>query len=157
MKNNLAFKESFKVLENKNNVNTKLNFFDNPIFKEFKDNDTKYDCDFTGLDMKYIIVDEFVNNGVGGDGETYVICGYPDRRMKEIVLNFWQNIDMKKKLDEIHQEQYDNNCQWFMDLFSQYKKTEYNKTQIYELYINIRKINLKYIKTRYDKLYKTDN
>jgi len=155
----LAFKDSFKLLENKNNVNTKLNFFDNPIFKEFKDNDTKYDCDFTDLDMKYIIVDEFVNNGVGGDGETYVICGYPDRRMKEIVLNFWQNIDMKKKLDEIHQEQYDNFYEWFSKLFNFFEEDNKinNNNELYKLYLQPSSKIINNLFNKYKELYKEDH
>jgi len=48
-----------------------------------------YDCDLSGLDEKYVIVDEFENKVEnGGDGETYVICGYPEDKMKEIILNF---------------------------------------------------------------------
>ena len=27
---------------------------------------------------------------------------------------------MKVKLNEVHKEQYDNNCQWFIDLFNEF-------------------------------------
>jgi len=45
----------------------------------------KYECDLSDLDEKYIIVDEKTIDGI-----KYVICGYPEKKMKEIILNFWQ-------------------------------------------------------------------
>ena len=92
------------------------------------------------------------------------VLGKTSGLIRELVFrDFYMNIihnfprvlqGQLKGKNKSYKEQYDNNCQWFMDLFSQYKKTKYNKTQIYELYISIRKINLEYIKTRYDELYK---
>ena len=80
-------------------------------------NRKEYECDLSGLDEKYIIVDEFVNKVEnGGDGETYVICGYPEQKMKDHILNFWQNskflmfdsINIDKSID-------------FINLFNLYK------------------------------------
>jgi hypothetical protein len=45
----------------------------------------QYECDLSDLDEKYIIVDEKTIDGIN-----YVICGYPEKKMKEIILNFWQ-------------------------------------------------------------------
>ena len=34
------------------------------------------------------------------DGIKYVICGYPEKKMKEIILNFWQeNVDTSNETD----------------------------------------------------------
>ena len=159
----LALTNSFK--SHKHNVTTKQKLFDTPKFKEFKDNDALYDCDFTGLDMKYIIIDEFVNTKEnGGDGETYVICGYPDKRMKEIILNFWQHPIMKEELDKVHKEQYDNFYEWFSQLFNEFVKhsEKLNLTNIndelYKLYFRPRKIWFyNEINKRYEEMFKNAN
>ena len=84
-----------------------------------------YDCDLSGLDEKYVIVDEFENKVEnGGDDETYVICGYPEEKMKEIILNFWQDKNMKKELDNIHKDQKDNFYKYFIKFFNEYIKED---------------------------------
>ena len=55
----------------------------------------KYECDLSNLDEHYIIVDEMTIDGI-----KYVICGYPEKKMKEIILNFWQeNVDTSNETD----------------------------------------------------------
>ena len=160
----LALSNSFK--SHTHNVNTKLNLFDTPEFKEFKDNDALYDCDFTGLDMKYIIVDEFVNmTDASGDGETYVICGYPDKSMKEIVLNFWQEKEnteenkahnaLVKALNSNHLSQQGKNIEFFLKLFEKYKprKLENQTYNEGDLYMSLREGIFDYIEKRYAELY----
>ena len=119
--------------------------------------DKAYDCDLSGLDEKYLIVEEFENKVEnGGDGETYIICGYPDKQMKEIILNFWQDEKMRAEFDKVHEDQKTTNNEWFINLFNAYKKTKYNKSQLYKLYISIREINLTYLKNRYTEIYKSN-
>jgi hypothetical protein len=133
-------------------------------------NSTKYECDLSGLSQQYIIVDEFVNNEEGGDNESYVICGYPDKKMKAIILNFWQNETMKAELDKVHQEQKDNFYEWFSKLFNDYiEKVETEKihfdssnkvllNELYKLYFKPRK-NWFYneINKRYKDMFPTAN
>ena len=90
--------------------------------KHYMLNSTKYECDLSGLSQQYIIVDEFVNNGEGGDNESYVICGYPDKKMKAIILNFWQNETMKAELDKVHQEQRKNLGNLLVDFYNSNKE-----------------------------------
>jgi len=115
----------------------------------------KYECDLSGLDEQYIIVNEFINKTEnGGDGLEYVICGYPDKKMKENVLNFWQDKNMKENLDKVHKEQYDTNCQVFLDLFNKYKKKKFeNVSSLFKFRKEFRKGNFK---ERYNKLYEND-
>ena len=130
--------------------------------------DKKYECDLSGLDEKYIIVDEFVNTGDGdgsGDGETYVICGYPDKKMKEIVLNFWQekenteenktHNDIVKGLNSNHLFQQDKNSEFFLKLFEKYKpiKLENHTYNEGDLYMSLREGIFDYIEKRYAELY----
>ena len=122
----------------------------------------KYECDLSGLDEKYIIVDEFVNTG---DGETYVICGYPDKKMKEIVLNFWQkkknteenktHNDIVKGLNSNHLFQQDKNIEFFLKLFEKYKpiKLENHTYNEGDLYMSLREGIFDYIEKRYAELY----
>ena len=159
----LTVSNSFK--SQKHNTNTKQKLFDTPKFKEFKDNDALYDCDFTGIDMKYIIVDEFVNTKEnGGDGERYVICGYPYKSMKEIVLNFWQekenteenkaHNELVKALNRNHLGQQDN-ITLFLKLFEKYKprKLENQTYNEGDLYMSLREGIFDYIEKRYAELY----
>ena len=89
----------------------------------------EYECDLSGLDKKYVIVDEFVNNGEGGDGLEYLICGYPEEKMKANILNFWQDEKMRVKLDTVHQNQKDNFYEWFSNLFNNYITEEIIKNK----------------------------
>ena len=124
-------------------------------------NRKEYECDLSGLDEKYIIIDEYVNEG---DGEEYVICGYPEDKMKEIILNFWQNKNMSVEFDKVHQEQKDTNSKSFLDLFIYYKTKEFEinnpnkKIEIKEPYtecdLYIRQVMIEYIEKRYNALYK---
>ncbi len=55
----------------------------------------KYESDLSDLDEHYIIVDETTIDGV-----KYVICGYPEKKMKEIILNFWQEgLEKRNEID----------------------------------------------------------
>ena len=55
----------------------------------------KYESDLSDLDENYIIVDETTIDGI-----KYVLCGYPEKKMKEIILNFWQeNVDRTNETD----------------------------------------------------------
>ena len=109
-----------KYLENKANITEATKAVDlNTLIGE------EYKCDdLTGLDAKYIIVDEFKNDGEGGDGLEYVICGYPDKNMKEIILSFWQDIEMKVELDKVHEEQTIKFYEWFSKLFNEFVNLE---------------------------------
>ena len=113
----------------------------------------EYDCDISGLDEKYIIVDNFVNDG---DGKIYYICGYPETKTKEIILNFWQDESMKKLLDKVHLEQKDNNINSFLDLFKEFKNdnTPIKNYSEGDLYIKLRAGLFDYIENRYSELYK---
>jgi hypothetical protein len=139
IKNNESHAGGFKGIKLQNNVRIQ----DYDKLKNSKD----YKCDLSGLDEDYIIVDDKTSPG-------YVICGYPDKQMKEIVLNFWQNPIMKEELDKVHKEQKNNNCKWFMELFNDYNKPiKYDLKQVSEIYMNIKKTIFEYIKNRYKELY----
>ena len=121
-----------------------------------------YDCDLSGLDEKYVIVDEFENKVEnGGDGETYVICGYPEEKMKEIILNFWQDENMKKEFDKVYKDQRDNNCKLFMELFNFFKKDNKlntnDTTNLFELYLKPREKVIQYLEQTYKSIYTTPN
>ena len=94
-------------------------------------NSEEYKCDLSGLSQNYIIIDEFINNGEGGDGLEYVICGYPEKKMKTTILNFWQkngdNDNLVDEYNKIHEEQETTNGDMFMNLFNDYKKPEIDK------------------------------
>ena len=127
----------------------------------------KYECDLFGLDEKYIIVDDTIING-----EEYVICGYPDKNMKAIIINFWQEEKMRKMLDKVHQKQNDTFYKWFSNLFNKYideeikekviKKKDItelqnykitNNSELYKIYKKQRqKFIIDYINDRYEKL-----
>ena len=123
----------------------------------------EYECDLSGLDEKYVIVDEFENKVEnGGDGETYVICGYPERQMKEHILNFWQDEKMKIDLNKVHKEQKDNFYEWFSKLFNEFvnldsensiKKTPHKLTEIIKQK-QFNTINIKKNKSNLNELYK---
>jgi hypothetical protein len=139
----------------------------------------EYECDLSGLDEKYIIVNEFINSI---DEETYVICGYPDKKMKEHIINFWQDKDMSVQLDKIHQEQTENFYEWFSNLYNEFineeiaEKQHKNKditelqkiemlkklqitdnSQLFKIYKKQRqKFIIDYINDRYEKLAITD-
>ena len=117
-------------------------------------NEYEYECDLYGLDEKYIIVDNKTCPG-------YVICGYPEKKTKEIILNFWQDNDYNKELvkafEEVHNIQETTNSNSFLDLFKEFKKKEtcssYNEAN---LFMNLRTDIFEYIEKRYDELYKPD-
>ena len=116
----------------------------------------------SGLDEKYVIVDEFENKVEnGGDGETYVICGYPEEKMKEIILNFWQDENMKKEFDKVYKDQRDNNCKLFMELFNFFKKDNKlntnDTTNLFELYLKPREKVIQYLEQTYKSIYTTPN
>ena len=133
-----------------------------------------YESDFSGLDSKYIIVDDTTHPG-------YVICGYPEKQMKAQILNFWQDIENTgntgnntnfakqfKKLDT-------DNSSYIAKLFNKFKeekdkikfkdvkdgknkedKDKIKETEYYKLYMNLRKSIFKYIENRYIELNKED-
>ena len=111
-----------------------------------------YDCDLSVLDEKYIIVDDTIII----DGEEYVICGYPDKQMKEIIVSFWQDKIMRADLDKIHQEHksnlgnllvefYNNNIEYSKDLFPTSITENY-----FKLYYKVRQQDWKYIITYFN-------
>ena len=116
----------------------------------------EYECDLSGLDEKYIIVDE-----IKVDGEEYVICGYPDKQMKDIILNFWQDENMSVLLDEIHNGNQNNKIDTIdllIDLYNYYNKNDLidkkNKhTDLFKLF-NKTKTIFNYLNILYSKYYK---
>jgi len=127
--------------------------------------DPIYKCDLSGLQHDFFIVDEFVNSSEG-DGQNYVIVGYPDKNMREHILNFWQ-----LKTDNSNQELYDSFnglykdlSKEIADLYDSYKKDEKDKinytkdnpNNLYKLYSRFIN-NINYISQRYNELYKNEN
>ena len=123
----------------------------------------EYECDLSGLDDKFVIVDEFVNSSEG-DGQNYVIVGYPDKNMREHILNFWQ-----LKTDNSNKELYDSFngldkdlSKKIADLYDSYKTdekdkinyTKHNGNNLYKLYMSLRKSIFEYVKNRYNDLNK---
>ena len=123
----------------------------------------KYKCDdLSGLDAKYIIVDEFKNDGEGCDGLEYVICGYPDKKMKEVILNFWQNENMKIELDKVHENHKDNLGNLLVDFYNSNKeyKDVFPDTILenyFKLYYKVREEDWQYIFNYFAKKYETTN
>ena len=110
-------------------------------------NSKDYDCDLSGLDEKYIIVDEFINSS---DGETYVICGYPNKEMKEHILNFWKlNVKLNNNLTEYIADLFDKCKKNDIDKID-YKKT--NGQKLYNLYSRLRNIIEDYEMNRFKEL-----
>jgi hypothetical protein len=139
-----------------------------------------YECDLSGLDEKYLIVDDTTH-------PEYVICGYPEKEMKAHILNFWQD---KPETNTLNTGFKETNVQYIVDLFNQLQekkkeeeikklnekkeeeeiqeiekkieeaviKFENNKinddTKYYKLYMNLRKGIFDYIKNRYEEIYK---
>ena len=124
-------------------------------YNKLKDS-TKYDCDLSGLDEKYIIVDEFINTKEnGGDGLEYVICGYPDQKMKEHILNFWQlNKELNNDLTEYIANFFDNFQKKEEDKIN-YNNTSTKGSQLYKLYLSKFFNNLNYVLERYKEIYET--
>jgi hypothetical protein len=127
----------------------------------------EYECDLSGLDDKFVILVDFVIPGSEGEvDENYVIVGYPDKNMREHILNFWQ-----LKTDNSNKKLYDsfngldkNLLKEIADLYDLYKKDEKDKinytkdnpNNLYKLYMNLRKSIFKYIEDRYTELNKED-
>ena len=147
IKNNESHAGGFKGIKLKNNV----------VIQDYDElkNSKAYKCDLSGLDEKYIIVDDKTCPG-------YVICGYPDKNMKEMIIHFWQNQIYNNDtetgyLNKVHKEQKTNNSNYFLDLFKEYKKKKVSvPEQLYtegDLYMNLRQDMFEYIEKRYDELY----
>ena len=68
-----------------------------------------YECDLSGLDEKYLIIDNTTYPG-------YVICGYPEKEMKAHILNFWQD---KPETNTVSNSFKKTNVQDIVDLFNQ--------------------------------------
>ncbi len=96
-----------------------------------------YECDLSGLDEQYLIIEEFENKVKNeGDDEIYVIVGYPERQMKEHILNFWQvNTKLNNNLTEHIANLYDKFQTNEIDKID-YKKTKERK--LYNLYSKYR-------------------
>ena len=113
-----------------------------------------YESDFSGLDSKYIIIDN--------DDTThpdYVICGYPERQMKAHILNFWQNTENPTKFTTLFKTLDTDNASMIAKLFNEFKEEKdkiKNKTEYYKLYMSLRKSIFKYIEDRYTELNKED-
>ena len=100
-----------------------------------------YECDLSGLDEKYLIVEEF---------EDYVICGYPDKKMKEHIINFWQDEKMRVELDKIHKAHTLNLGNLLVDFYN--SNTEYKDVfptsiteNYFKLYYKVRQQDWTYI------------
>ena len=100
-----------------------------------------YECDLSGLDEKYLIVEEF---------KDYVICGYPDKKMKEHIINFWQDEKMRVELDKIHEAHTLNLGNLLVDFYN--SNTEYKDVfppsitdHFFKLYYKVRQQDWKYI------------
>jgi hypothetical protein len=72
-------------------------------------NSKAYECDLSGLDEKYLIIDNTTYPG-------YVICGYPEKEMKAHILNFWQD---KPETNTVSNSFKKTNVQDIVDLFNQ--------------------------------------
>jgi len=124
-----------------------------------------YESDFSGLDSQFFIVDDTTYPG-------YVICGYPERQMKEHILNFWQ--DTKNTTENttknstnfttLFQQLDTDDSILIAKLFNKYKDekdekdkiNEDNTSEYYKLYMNLRKGIFKYIEDRYVELNEKD-
>ena len=111
----------------------------------------EYDSDLSGLDEKYIIVDEFENKVENGDdGKNYVICGYPEAKTKEHILNFWQlNAQLNNDLTEHIANLFDKSQKNEIDKID-YKNNKKNK--LYNLYSRLRNIIKDYEMNRFKEI-----
>jgi len=160
---NVLWVEKYLELKLKYNTqkNQKIDLLTDVNFSILQD--PIYKCDLSGLQHDFFIVDEFVNSSEG-DGQTYFIVGYPDKNMREHILNFWQ-----LKTDNSNKELYDSFngldkdlSKKIADLYDSYKTdekdkinyTEGNGINLYKLYMSLRKSIFEYVKNRYNDLNK---
>jgi len=113
-----------------------------------------YESDFSGLDSKYIIIDN--DDTIHPN---YVICGYPERQMKAHILNFWQDTENPTKFTKLFQKLDTDNSSMIAKLFNEFNEEKdkiKDKTEYYKLYMSLRKSIFKYIEDRYTELNKED-
>ena len=141
-----------KYVELKKQYGEVNNLLTNPNYKELQH--PMYESDFSGLDSKYIIMDN--------DDTTqpdYVICGYPERQMKAHILNFWQTTENPTKFTTLFKALDTDNANVIAKLFNEFKEEKdkiKDKTEYYKLYMSLRKSIFKYIEDRYTELNKED-
>lgn len=120
---------------------------DNPEYAELQN--PMYKSDFTGLDSRFFIVDESIDE--------YIIVGYPEKQMKEHILNFWQlHTDGSNKAFYDEFNGLNNNLtEDIVKLFNEFQKEAEkinNESEYFKLYIKLRKPIFDYIQKRYEEL-----
>ena len=112
----------------------------------------EYKCDLTDLNKKYIIIEKVTIT----KNEEYIICGYPDEDMRDIILNLVQIYPNFNDFNE------DDQLKLFVDLYNSFTDENdkingtinSNNEELYKYYSKGRKGVYSYITNYYDKLYK---